>query len=56
MSKIGFWEFKVWTDESCLNCTNLMRDEWYSFAGDDIQICHACYSNDTLRKYGYEQV
>jgi hypothetical protein len=56
MSEIGFWEFMVWTDESCLNCTNLMRDEWYSFAGDSIQICHACYSNDTLRKYGYEQV
>lgn len=50
---IGFWEFKVWTDETCLNCTNLMRDEFYQFAGDEIQLCHACYSNDTLKKYGY---
>ena len=43
----------MWTNESCLNCTNKMASEWYLFADDDIQLCHACYSNDNLRKYQY---
>lgn len=47
---------KIWSDESCLACPNLMRNEYYLFAEDDIQLCHACYTNDNLRKYNYEQV
>lgn len=33
----------------CLNCENLMENEGY--IADSIQLCHACYDNDTLAKH-----
>ena len=40
----------------CLECPNLMASEWQGTPDDDIQLCHACYSNETLRKYNYDKV
>lgn len=36
-------------NETCLNCTNKMWME--GPIDDDIQLCHACYSDETLAKY-----
>lgn len=37
--------------KDCLHCGTAMWAEGY--IGDDIQLCHACYSVDTLLQYGY---
>lgn len=37
--------------KNCLHCGTAMWAEGY--IGDDIQLCHACYSVDTLLQYGY---
>lgn len=49
-------KMKMWTNETCLNCPNLMKNEWYAFADDDIQLCHACYNNENLRKHSYAKI
>lgn len=36
----------------CLECTNQMENEWGMVADDDIQLCHACYSNESIDKHG----
>jgi len=36
---------------NCLECSVSMVSEGY--IGDDILLCHACYANDTLLKWGY---
>jgi len=36
---------------TCLECPNLMS--WEGPIEDDIQLCHACYNDENLRKHGY---
>jgi|APGre2960657373_1045057.scaffolds.fasta_scaffold758584_1 hypothetical protein len=38
-------------DDKCLECGKSMISE--GFIGDDILLCHACYDNLTLKKWGY---
>lgn len=40
------------TEVECVECGNPMWLEGY--IGDDIPLCHACYSNESLEKYGYD--
>lgn len=40
----------TWDNEDkCLNCDNKMINE--GKIQDDLQLCHGCYSNETLQKY-----
>lgn len=39
------------TNDNCLECNTPMHLE--GTIGDDIALCHGCYSNETLEKFGY---
>lgn len=45
------WTDSPTTDKVCLECKKPMWLE--GRIEDDIQLCHACYSIDTLLQYGY---
>lgn len=38
--------------DTCRACGHPL---WLEGALDNIALCHACYSNDTLREYGYTE-
>jgi len=39
------------SEDKCLECSKPMWSE--GIIGDDILLCHACYDNITLDKWGY---